>query len=360
MALTANKGEWSELYALFKLLGDQHLALGQDKLEKIQGIIYPIIQVLREESNGTFAYTIEQNLVIITENGTLVDRVPVQTFRDKAIQLFGAIKTHNGTFAIPEIEDFMSDIHCASIKARSSQKSDITIIIHDPKTNQRPTLGFSIKSQIGHPSTLLNAGKTTNFTYKITGTKLSAHDIQAINSINTRYKIKDRIAKIIEKGGVFSFIKTEREIFSNNLILIDSLLPHIVAQMVYTFYSSDLSKVADLVSSIETENAMGFNTSQGHQFYDYKIKRFLTDISLGMMPSIVWTGTYDVTGGYLLVKDDGEVLCYHLYNKNEFEHYLMHNTKLETASSSRHGFGFLFEEDDVLYMNLNLQIRFIK
>ena len=42
-----------------------------------------------------------------------------------------------------------------------------------------------------------------------------------------------------------------------------------------------------------------------------------------MMPSKVWTGEYDATGGYLIVKADGEILCYHIYNKNEFENYLL-------------------------------------
>jgi len=360
MALTANKGEWSELYALFKLLGDKHLSPGQESLEKIQDIIYPIIKVLRNESGGSFAYTIDQDLVIITENGEEFDRVSVKEFQAKAMLLFDAMKAHNGTFSVPEIEAFMSDIRCRSIKASASQKTDITIVIHDPKTDQKPTLGFSIKSQIGSSSTLLNAGKTTNFIYKINGATLSPNDIQMINMIDTKNKIKDRIAAILEKGGVFEFIETERQVFSNNLILIDSLLPQIVAQMVYKFYSSNLSKMSDLISDIENKNEMGFDASNGHNFYDYKVKRFLIDIALGMMPSIVWTGEYDVTGGYLLVKQDGEVLCYHLYNKNEFEKYLVNNTKLETASSSRHGFGSLFEKDDGLYMSLNLQIRFMK
>jgi type II restriction enzyme len=79
-----------------------------------------------------------------------------------------------------------------------------------------------------------------------------------------------------------------------------------------------------------------------------------------MMPSKVWTGKYDATGGYLIVKENGDVLCYHIYNRNEFEDYLLNNTKLDTASSTRQGFGEIYEENGELYFNLNLQIRFIK
>tara|TARA_R110000868_G_C10909038_1_gene764824 strand:+ start:626 stop:865 length:240 start_codon:yes stop_codon:yes gene_type:complete len=79
-----------------------------------------------------------------------------------------------------------------------------------------------------------------------------------------------------------------------------------------------------------------------------------------MMPSKVWTGQYDSTGRYLIVKENGDVLCYHIYNKNEFEDYLFNNTKLDTASSSRHDFGMIYKENGKLYFKLNLQIRFIK
>ena len=86
----------------------------------------------------------------------------------------------------------------------------------------------------------------------------------------------------------------------------------------------------------------------------------MTDIALGMMPSRVWTGELDATGGYLVVKEDGEVLCYHIYNRNEFEDYLLNNTKLETASSTRHDFGTVYEEVTKQFFKLNLQIRFLK
>ena len=79
-----------------------------------------------------------------------------------------------------------------------------------------------------------------------------------------------------------------------------------------------------------------------------------------MMPAKVWNGIYDATGGYLVVKEDGNILSYHIYNKNKFEYYLFHNTKLETASSSRHDFGKIYEKNGKYFIKLNLQIRFLK
>jgi len=356
--ITGNKGEWSEIYTLFKLLGDKELNPGNTEIKKIQNLVYPILRILRTEVNGNFEYSIEDDIVVISGNEE-VFRIPISEFQEKANYLLSEIKSNTGTFSIPEIEDFMQSINCLSLKASSSAKTDITIVVHDQRTGLQPSLGFSIKSQLGNPSTLLNAGETTNFVYKIVGAKINKHEINDINNISSRSKIKDRIVEIKNKNGKFEFVKTQRKIFSNNLILIDSLLPQILSDVVLNFYSSSHSNTAELIKLTEAVNPLKFDTTDKHLFYSYKIKRFLTDIALGMMPSKVWTGEYDATGGYLIVKADGEILCYHIYNKNEFEDYLLANTRLETASSSRHGFGEIYEENGELFFKLNLQIRFL-
>lgn len=358
--ITGNKGEWSEIYTLFKLLGDKQLFLGDKEIEKLEGIVYPIIKILRSENNGDFEYSIQDELIVISGNEVVLN-IPVSKFKEKALFLLETIKENKArTFSIPKIQGFMHSINCFSLKAGSSAKTDISIVVHDQRTNQQPTLGFSVKSQLGNPSTLLNAGRTTNFVFKISDISLSIHDIDAINSINTRSKIKDRLSEVQKKGGKIEFIKTERQIFSNNLILIDSLLPEILSSIVLDFYTSGYSRLIDLVDNTAKKNPLNFDTENEHKFYEYKIKRFLTDVALGMMPSLVWTGQYDATGGFLIVKEDGDVLCYHIYNRNEFENYLLNNTKLETASSKRHKFGEIYQENGELFFNLNLQIRFLK
>ncbi len=358
--ITGNKGEWSEIYTLFKLLGDKQLFLGNKDIEKLEGVVYPILRVLRKENNGDFEYSIQDEIILIS-GGEKVLKIAISEFKEKAKFLLEKIKANKKrTFSVPKIEEFMQSINCLSLKADSKAKTDITIVVHDQRTNQQPTLGFSIKSQLGSPSSLLNAGKTTNFIYRVYNQKLNKIDIQKINSIDSRSKIMDRINSVLQSEGKFNFVKTERLIFSNNLILIDSKLPEILSQIVYEFYSSDKSSVSDLVESTTNKNPLGFDVSNEHKFYEYKIKRFLTDIALGMMPSKVWTGQYDATGGYLIIKENGDVLCYHIYNRNEFEDYLFNNTKLDTASSNRHDFGLIYEENGKLYFKLNLQIRFKK
>jgi hypothetical protein len=355
--LTGNKGEWSEIYALFKLIGDKQLFAGDAELNKVEEIFYPIIKIIRNEIGGQFEYELNGDLVIIS-GGNEELRMPVQRFIEQSTNLLSIIKGASGVFSIPEIEEFMTSINCQSLKAKSTSKTDIRIVIHDQRINEISELGFSIKSQLGGDSTLLNAGKTTNFIYQVSNLNVTKNEQDSINEIDTKSKIKDRIETIINSGGNFNFSSLEQDIFKNNLVLIDSLLPDILAEIIKTFFTTTLSSIKDLVDSINNSNPLKYDTQFAHTFYEYKIKRFLTDVALGMTPSKVWSGIYDATGGYLIVKENGDILCYHLYNRNQFEDYLFANTKLETASSSRHEFGKLYEVNGKFYFKLNLQIRF--
>lgn len=357
--LTGNKGEWSEVYTLFKILTDRNLHTGDTDLNQIEGGLLPIINILRDQSNGTFNYEYDKDIVVI--KGTEEEfRIPISSFQKQAKLLLEKLQSKTkGAFSIPEIESFLNSFNCSSLKAKSTIKSDIRVIVYDDKTGSNPELGFSIKSQLGGAATLLNAGKTTNFIYKIPK-KLSQTEVDTINAIEGRSKIKDRLDIISSDDFNLIFTETENKKFGNNLTLIDSALSLIVSQLILEFYSSSISKVSELTERVSELNPSSYDVSDEQPFYTYKIKRFLTDTALGMTPSKTWSGQLDATGGYLVVKEDGEILCYHIYNRNEFEDYLFSNTKLETASSSRHEFGKVYKENQEFYFKLNLQIRFIK
>lgn len=358
--LTGNKGEWSEIYTLLKIIADKTLFAGDSELNRIENLIFPIIKVLRDESNGTYEYAYDSDLVIIKgENEEF--RIPITEFQEKAVLLLSRLKeTTSATFSIPEIESFINSFDCVTLKAKSSVKSDIRIVIHDQRTGTTPELGFSIKSQLGKPSTLFNSSQGSNFIYKIENIELTDDEMDEINSINSKSKIQDRIKSLINRGAKLTFIQNEGEVFQNNLTLIDSLLPIILSELLLIFSSTPLNKLKDLVDEIESRNPLDFDTRNNHKFYDYKVKRLLSDIALGMVPTTVWSGTLDATGGYLVVKSDGEILCYHIYNRNDFEEYLLSNTKIINPSSTRLKFGKVYKENKDFYIKLNLQVRFIK
>jgi hypothetical protein len=95
-------------------------------------------------------------------------------------------------------------------------------------------------------------------------------------------------------------------------------------------------------------------------YYAYKMKTVLCAFALGMIPSEPWGGIEDANGGYIVVKEDGDVVCFFLYDRNEFEDYLLGCTEFERGSTSRHGYLSIYEDGGEYFMKLNLQIRFTK
>ena len=168
MAITGNKGEWSEIYTLLKLLGEGKVYAGDQNLNRIQTLFYPIIMILRQEKEGNYNYKIlDKDVVIQTPENEELLRIPASVFLDESEKLLSAINSGNGAFPVVETEKFMHRIKCHSLKAKSSDKTDIRIILHDRRTKLNSEMGFSIKSQLGGDSTLINASKATNFTFKI-------------------------------------------------------------------------------------------------------------------------------------------------------------------------------------------------
>ena len=82
--ITGNKGEWSEIYALFKLLGDKELLLGNKDIEKLEGLVYPIIKILRSENKGDFEYSIQDEIIVISGNQQVL-KFPIKEFVEYAI-----------------------------------------------------------------------------------------------------------------------------------------------------------------------------------------------------------------------------------------------------------------------------------
>lgn len=239
--LSGNKGDWSEIYAFFKILGDKAIYGGDGNLNRVESLLYPILKVIRYELNGSYEYSINDDLIIVTGDN-IEHRIPVIEFSQKAVELLSLIKSAKGSFTIPEIEDFMDVVNCKSLKANSSTKTDIIIRIYDQQINSAIDLGFSIKSQVGNDATVLNAGQTTNFIYKLKNTdKLNKSEILRINNISTKSKIKDRVLELTKLGIQFEFDSFENTIFRNNLILIDTSLPEILAELLLEFYSSKIA-----------------------------------------------------------------------------------------------------------------------
>ena len=361
--LSGNKGEWSEIYVFLRLLEVGKLYAADADLNKMDDVFYNIINIVRTENIGVLEFRVDRNAgrvsVYNTETAeTLID-LPSDEFARVADRLYNEIVAANApSFASADTEAFLDRISVSTLKAKSSDKADIRIKIHDINTGYESVQGFSIKSRLGGASTLVNAGKTTNFIYEITG-YVNDNVMTVFNNCSNLFKSKfDYLYNYVNCS--LKYIGMENDTCESNLLLIDCDLPQICAQMLAEYYATGVNTVEKALDSIVAANPMNYNLSKGHPFYQYKFKKFLTESALGMLPSKPWDGTADATGGYIIVREDGEVLCYHLFNRNEFENYLVKNTKFETASTSRHQFGSIYKENGKYYLKLNLQIRFIK
>ncbi len=353
--IKGNKGEWSELYVLLYLLGVGKLYAANDKVEKIEDVYFPILKILRDDSQGKVDYLIKNESEIeILLNDDSIGRFPIELFREEANHLYNQIKIGtNRAFAIDRTESFMNRILAYRLAAPSTDKTDIKLQVHDINTGYNPIMGFSIKSELGNPPTLLNASGATNFIYEITG--INDAEMEQINSIESRTKILDRINEIYKMDGSIEYKKTANDIFAMNLMLIDSRMEEIVASMLLYSYRNNEVDCTKLLESIDSKNPLGF-PREG--YYSFKFKKLLSAIALGMKPSALWDGIDEANGGYIIVTSNGDVLAYHLYNRNFFEQYLLDNTRLERASTSRHGYASIYKENDKYYIKLNLQIRF--
>lgn len=327
----------------------------------IEELYNPILKVVHEEiKRYEYRPNVDQHIVVIDENGHEYTRISMNRFIKESHNLLEEIESGGSrSFEIPTSEAFMNEIGCSLFKAPSKDKADIHIVIHDLRTNMTPNLGFSIKSQLGSASTLLNAGAPTNILYKIEGVSLTDEDVASINSIKEHLP---RMKEIVNRGGRFTYCDIEHQTFKNNLLFLDSRMPEFIAEcLVIDSMPNATSMIKEAVEMVAEKNPFGFTGNDVVAFYEHKMKVLLLDAALGMTPSREWNGRYDANGGYIVVRKDGEIVCYHFYNRNDVEDYLYNNTRFERGSRTRHNFGSLFSDNDGnVYIRLNLQIRFKK
>ena len=359
--MTGNIGEWSELYTMFKLLADGKLYAADANTNKLSNIYYDVLRVIRGSSPDRLEYKREDEIKVVkSSTGEVICTISIDSFVHQTDLLLKGIlekkeaKT-NGAFDLPETWDFAKSIHCDTLKAKSQDKADIVIMVHDIMSGRDDTFGFSIKSQLGSPSTLFNASGATNFTYKVTGHTLTEEETAKFNETKT---FKKKFEYLRDLGSDISFVKVDNETFGFNLKMVTSEMPAIFATMIKYYYEGKAVKLADLATDVAHSGVI--KTMDNEVYLNHNVKELLTNIALGMVPAKIWTGDYEATGGYIIVKEDGDVVCYHIYNQNAFRNYMLKNTRFDTPSTSRHGFGSIYTEHGEQFIKLNAQIRFVK
>jgi len=133
--LTGNKGEWSEPYVLLKILGDGKLHIADKDLKKME-VFYPIIKVLRQEEKLQYTLSDDNSMVKIITETEEFDSIPSKDFQKNAEIIYNAIERETATtFEIENVNQFFEKLKIKKLKAKNKSKADITLMIHDLKTN---------------------------------------------------------------------------------------------------------------------------------------------------------------------------------------------------------------------------------
>lgn len=353
LTTTGNTGEWSELYVLAFLLANGGV-YGADKNQNRKlDLYYKVLKIIFSNNKNT-TYEVDGNLIKIFIDGKKTNSIKAESVQKLLnVMLQDLISKNDGrAFTLESGSEMMKILQKETIKASSKNKNDLDLVLVDIKSGlPSPEIGFSIKSQLGSPSTLVNASMATNFTYEILDNEMNPPKF--LPTLSDKM-VKDNICLLLDNGLNLVFQDVDSLRFKKNLSLIDSNLSLYLSKLLLSYYSRGGNNFSDLVSTnfsdIDSQNVQPI----------HKIKEFLSIMALGMMPDTDWNGILTSLGGFLLVKRDGDVLCFYIYNLEDFQMYLLNNTKLETPSTTRYGIGKIIEKDGRYFIKLNLQIRFRK
>lgn len=361
MSLKGNKGEWSELYAFFKLLDDARLVSADQNLNKTSSFL-SIDSIYRDDSGKLLCFKINNNIVqvIDVKSGRLVSSFSQLDANNIAKELLLEIQKLKGSCINSKTESKIKKYHINQVKTKSQSKGDIKMLVYDNTHGISSEQDFSIKSFLGSKPTLFNAHKTTNIIYKISdnnGNPITPSDLSIVNNNGNPRKYIKRVKKLMALGYNIEFDSYQDEIFDLNLQLIDRDLPEILACIILDKYVNQVVNIEDIIKKLNVDNPLNYNLSYGHNFYEFKLVNFLVEAALGMTSKTVWTGNYAVIGGIIIVKPDAEILCYHLVDFNKFKEYLKKTCKLDNPSGSKMGYGSVYLENNQSYIKLNFQIK---
>lgn len=406
--MKGNRGEWSEVYVFLRLIADGFLFdKYKDEQKKDQERRKVVVSVIRQHPDPVLYYLsstadtrYKQDCVYIRGGDghggfapSSSEVLPREEFRVACVELERVLagqKGEGGTFALPETHETMKLIRklkWSSLKAPSDVKADLKITLaQDAKRTAETTQTFSIKSALGGAATLFNADKSSNFDYKISplvegGRDFSEADAIALNEIDSRQKIKDRMKWLSDNGFKLEYKEVKSPIFSDNLKSsgngqdIDLLLQSMLLKYFHAEGQENrVVRINDFIPVLAKDDPLKLkqkykNKDKIDGAYKQVLKTLLSHMALGMTSCKQFDPEQvrdDVTGGMLVLKEAASgkpSLCSHsLHHLNQLENYLLENTRLETGSTTRHNFAqaYMDKENNEWRMALNLQVRFVE
>lgn len=373
--MTLNKGEWAEFYVMLKLLGEGKLYTADKMLKKKLGSYLDILKVIRQEyETQVLEYIVDEKgaAVTIKPQGSdeVFEVVPMRQFSENALTLFNSIKHAKGSsVAAPDsVCEFAQFIYVSKPKAPAVKalkklfggKNDIIIEVRDGQTAIVSVMGFSIKSKFGQNATLFNAGSSSQFLFKLSNCNdQTMAEFNAIKDGNGRgWSLCKEYLSSHNIG--MEFDRTQYPTYGNNLFLVRESMAKILAWCVYDrlVVSSTGYGVMETVERMAEVNPLG--VSSPAIYYEKALKDFLMAGFTGMTAGNEWDGKEQVNGGYIVVMDDGDVICYHSSDRETFRDYLYRNTYFEYVSADKYSWSRIIKIDGEYFLPLNISVRFYK
>lgn len=335
-----NRGEWTEAYVFLRLLGDGRIYGASADLSKDELTYIDIINVIRDEPDKylIFERFIKDEITYVQSfNGEeKLKIVTAPELTDKATFLYEQIKgiTAGGRkIKIPEIQEYLEELSIDSPKANLSEKAkekygaktDIIVTTEDSFDHVRTIGGFSIKSHIGSSPTLFNCSQSSGFVYKIVGC-----DADGMHRLNYKDGFLEIISAIREEYAL-EYVGCRNEIFEQNIRIVDSrmdeILQNAILMQVGYLDGGESSSIPDMSEVLAKLNPIGVKNPK--IFYEAKLKTFLFASFAGMTASTEWNGRKKLTGGYIDVDKEGEMLYYRAISDDIFENYLFKHTYVD-------------------------------
>ena len=332
-----NKGELSEGYAFLYLLLFNEVPFADSDLKKISDSVK--INSLAENNYRTYiVINNDKTLSVFNRSNEIIDRFDLNEIIDEKSLSDFFLSIKNKTELNIDHEFIKKKLQINSVKGSSFVKSDFLISFSHGALTYNDLQGISVKSYVGGKSTILNASPSTNIIYKVDNFQGKIADI---NSINTKSKVLDRISLITKKGGSFNYSGYENAIFEDNLRKVDSLMPESLSRLLLNRYTKNDKNFKSLI--IDPKDKIHFTS-------------LLKASAFGMFPTKVWDGTHNAKG-IICVLSKGDLVLFHFLKEDHLNKYLFDNAYFETASTSRHNFGELYQKDENLFFKLNCQLR---
>ena len=375
-----NKGEWSEMYVFFKLMSDRKVYVADKDMNRLKDVFLNIISIIREEQLGKEYRYYTGDQVKITLNGHEVAVVDASLFTNNAKRVWDMITTNKSTtFSDQEVLDFLSSIYIQNITSPAQKRTDhfggtadIVLDTMDYRSGVNQIMAFSCKSDIDAAATLFNAsGDNTNFEYEIVGD----FDDQKMETFNGLYKqtlkkgemklevaTGDRMRYLKSLGLDIRFISPVKDTARQNLIRCGGFeTPQIVGGMLKYYYFECVATsvgVEDAIKYLSKVDFVGYGFDELYDTYRVKVANLLYAMFTGLRFSKPWSGRSDVSGGYIVVKRDGDVVAFHSCIADAFKDFLVDKLKFEAPSCSRHKYMEIYKKNGKYYLKLALQFRF--